>query len=79
MNAYGVVGVNLHSFLASVLDGVIGHLNASACFTLGKASPVRIGSGGWVDNLEKWYISSCCRDGNSGPSSLVNTPTELFL
>ena len=79
MSAYRVVRVYLHSFLASVLDGVIGYLNAYACFTLWKASLVYIGSGGWVDNLEKWYNSSCCRDGNSGPSSLVNISTELCL
>jgi len=48
MQAYGVVGVHLYSFLASALDGVIGHLNALACFTLGKASPVRIGGRGWA-------------------------------
>ena len=76
MKAYGVY---LHSFLASALDGVIGHLNASACFTLWKASPVCIGGGGWVNDLEKWYITSCYRHGNSGPPSLVNIPTELSL
>jgi hypothetical protein len=48
MKANGVVEVHLHSFLASALDGMIGHLNASACFTLRKASPVRIGGGGWA-------------------------------
>ena len=48
MKAYAVVGVHLHSFLASALYGMIDYPNASACFTLGKASLVRIGGGGWA-------------------------------